>query len=157
MGRRHNRLGRRIGRNDHGSGVRRLIGAGRHLHLRISRIPLRILMRRIRRRRVAIHMEVVITHIGWRRPHVGRASSVRKVLLPSRRHGRLPMGHCGQMMVHVHRLPGTSGKSPWIFQPRVASMGAMRTTLKRRGLGMRERCTRLRSHSNPRRPENASC
>lgn len=71
----------------------------------------------------------VVTHISWRRPHVGRASSVRKVLLPPRRHGRLPMGHCGQMMVHVHRLPGTTGKSPWIFQPRVASMGAMRTTL----------------------------
>ena len=70
----------------------------------------------------------VVSHIRRRRPQVGRASSVGKVLLPSRGHGWLPMGHCGQVMVHIHRRPGTVGSRLGDIQPRVASMGAIRAT-----------------------------
>ena len=69
-----------------------------------------------------------VSHIRRRRPQVGRASSVGKVLLPSRGHGWLPMGHCGQVMVHIHRRPGTVGSRLGDIQPRVASMGAIRAT-----------------------------
>lgn len=154
MGRGHGSLGGgRVRRYNHGS-VRRLVRTGRHLHLLgIGRIPLRILGG-IRRRRVAIHRKMV-AHIGWRRPHVGRTGSVGKVLLPSRRYGRLPMGHCGQIMVHVHRLPGTLRSRLGSFSHALPLWEPCEPT-KRRESGTRSGAP-VYAAILPSRPEDASC
>lgn len=56
-----------------------------------------------------------VCHIG-RRSHIGRAIRVVHVMLPPLRrrrgNGRLPMGQCGQMVIHLDQ--------------QAASMGAMR-------------------------------
>lgn len=70
---------------------------GMRLHL-VHRVPLMVLLRRVRRNMAAHRRRVA--HIRWGRTHVGRRRVIRNLLLSSRGHGWLPMGHCGQMMVH---------------------------------------------------------
>lgn len=126
MSGRQDRLGVRVGRDDQGR-VGRLIRAWRRrtrrrrrrrVHLRI-RIPgRRVLLGSVGRGKMAVDGRRVISHVRGRRSHAGGRSRIVHLMLPSRRrHGRLPMGHCGQMMVH-HVQARRAGC--------LASMGAMR-------------------------------
>lgn len=73
--------------------------------MRVRGIPVRILLGRVRWGNMAVEVRRMVSHVRGGRAHVGRRRRVGHVMLPSgRRHGRLPMGHCGQMMVHH---PGT--------------------------------------------------
>lgn len=121
VGRSHHRLGMRVRRYDQRR-IRRLIRAWRRLHVWVRRIPVRIVLGRVRWRNMAVEVRRMVSHVCGRGAQVGRRCRVGNVMLPSRRrHGRLPMGHCGQMMVH-------HGQAPFALtvQPRLASMGAMR-------------------------------
>lgn len=107
---RHHRLRRRIGRHDHRSIVRLvLIITRRKLHMTIRWIPRRKLLRRICWGHVPVHAVHTIhtihvwrvSHVRWG-AHIRMARVVREVLLPPRLwHGRLPMGHRRQVVVHL--------------------------------------------------------
>lgn len=76
-------------------------------------------MLRVDRRDVAVDRRRMVIHVRWRRTHVGRSWGVMHIMLSPgmRRYGRLPMGHCRQMMVY-HVQADSSGC--------LASKGAMR-------------------------------
>lgn len=60
----------------------------------------------------------MVTHVRWGGAHVGWAWGVMHIMLsPGVRYGRLPMGHCRQMMVY-HVQADSAGC--------LASKGAMR-------------------------------
>lgn len=164
MRRRQDGLGVRVGR-DNQRRVGRLVRAWRRrprrrrstrgrrrwrrVHLRI-RIPgRRVLLGSVGRGHMAVDRRRVVTHVRGGRTHAGGRSRVVHLMLPARRrHGRLPMGHCGQMMVH-HVQARRAGC--------LASMGAMRSNYQgsiqqsRRsgpGLGSHSACqaTRVLEH-----------
>lgn len=141
MGWRHDRLCMRVRGHDQRC-IRRLIWTWRRLHLWV-RIPVRILLGRVCRRKMTVEMRRMVSHVCRRRTHIGRPVRVGNLMLPSwRRHGRLPMGHCGQMMVHHVQALGAVALT---VQPRVTSMGAMREMV----INMLDKrpCTGLFSHS----------
>lgn len=75
-------------------------------------------MLRVHRRHVAVDRRRVIIHVGGRRAHVVRTrGEVHFMLSPGMRYGRLPMGHCRQMVVY-HVQADSAGC--------LASKGAMR-------------------------------
>lgn len=58
-------------------------------------------MLRVDRRHMAVDRRGMVIHVCGRRAHIVRTRGVVHFMLsPGMRHGRLPMGHCRQMVVY---------------------------------------------------------
>jgi hypothetical protein len=77
-------------------------------------------MLRVDRRHMAVDRRRMVIHVRGRGAHVGGTWGVVHIMLsPGMRYGRLPMGHCRQMVVY-HVQADSAGC--------LASKGAMRMT-----------------------------
>ena len=75
-------------------------------------------MLRVDGRHMAVDRRRMVIHVRGRRAHVGGTRGVVHIMLsPGMRYGRLPMGHCRQMVVY-HVQADSAGC--------LASKGAMR-------------------------------